>query len=72
MAPSYFWRLGVVGPSYQQLNELAIGLEMSGQKFLWVVRTLNGDASNGAYFNTQMQRDPLGFLPEGFLDRTRG
>ncbi|KAM7508995.1 hypothetical protein LguiA_019448 [Lonicera macranthoides] len=58
--------------SHRQLKELAMGLEMSGQKFLWVVRAPNDDASNGAYFNTQMQKDPLGFLSEGFLDRTRG
>jgi len=31
--------LGVERLSFEQLNELAIGLEMNKQKFLWVVRS---------------------------------
>ncbi|KAK2995905.1 hypothetical protein RJ640_028313 [Escallonia rubra] len=58
--------------SYDQINELALGLEMSGQRFLWVVRSPNDKFANGAFFDPQSQNDPLGFLPKGFLDRTKG
>ncbi|KAG6680185.1 hypothetical protein I3842_13G029000 [Carya illinoinensis] len=40
--------------SYDQINDLALGLESSGQKFLW------------------SHDDPLTFLPQGFLARTKG
>ncbi|XP_059633884.1 hydroquinone glucosyltransferase-like [Cornus florida] len=58
--------------SSEQLNELAFGLEMSGQRFLWVVRSPNDKAANAAFFSVQSQDDPYGFLPNGFLDRTKG
>lgn len=57
--------------SQEQLNEVAFGLEMSGQRFIWVVRIPDEKAANAAYFGFQT-RDPLEFLPDGFLDRTRG
>ncbi|XP_059651628.1 hydroquinone glucosyltransferase-like [Cornus florida] len=57
--------------SYNQLRELALGLELSAQKFLWVAKSPN-DRSNATYFSAQSQNDPLVFLPEGFLDRTKG
>ncbi|ESW12768.1 hypothetical protein PHAVU_008G140800 [Phaseolus vulgaris] len=55
--------------SQDQLNELAFGLELSGQKFLWVVRAPSG-AVNSAYFGAET-KDPLQFLPQGFLERTK-
>uniref|UniRef100_A0A6N2JY31 Glycosyltransferase n=1 Tax=Salix viminalis TaxID=40686 RepID=A0A6N2JY31_SALVM len=58
--------------SHAQLNELSLGLEMSGQRFLWVVRSPHDKAANGTYFGIQSTDDPLAFLPEGFLVRTRG
>ncbi|KAJ4728147.1 Glycosyltransferase [Melia azedarach] len=58
--------------SSEQLNELAIGLEMSGQRFLWVVRSPNDKAANATFFSAQSQKDPFEFLPKGFLDRTKG
>ncbi|XP_057981359.1 hydroquinone glucosyltransferase [Malania oleifera] len=58
--------------SSDQLNELALGLEMSEQRFLWVVRSPDDKAANAAYFSVQSQGDPFGFLPKGFLQRTRG
>lgn len=58
--------------SHAQINELALGLEMSGHKFLWVVRTPNEKSANAAYFSDQGQNDPLSFLPNGFLERTKG
>ncbi|XP_058221680.1 hydroquinone glucosyltransferase-like [Rhododendron vialii] len=57
--------------SLDQINELALGLEMSGQKFLWVARSPS-DKSDAAFFDAQSQTDPLGFLPKGFLERTKG
>ncbi|KAJ0758785.1 putative hydroquinone glucosyltransferase [Helianthus annuus] len=57
--------------STNQLNELAMGLELSEQKFLWVVRSPN-DQPNATYFDSHGHKDPLGFLPKGFLERTQG
>nr|WCF97137.1 glycosyltransferase 1 [Carthamus tinctorius] len=56
--------------SSNQLNELAMGLELSEQRFLWVVRSPN-DLPNATYFNSHGKNDPLGFLPKGFLERTK-
>lgn len=58
--------------SQEQLNELALGLEMSGQRFLWVVKSPHERAANATYFSVQSMKDPFDFLPEGFLDRTKG
>lgn len=55
-----------------QLGELAMGLEMSGQKFLWVVRRPNEELANAAYLSAQTQFDPSEALPNGFLERTKG
>ena len=57
--------------SNEQIAELALGLETSEQRFLWVVRTPNNIA-NASYFTVHSQNDPLDFLPEGFLSRTKG
>ncbi|KAG6680184.1 hypothetical protein I3842_13G028900 [Carya illinoinensis] len=59
--------------SNDQLNELALGLEQSGEKFLWVVRSPNNGPANAAYLTNQSHDlDPLAFLPEGFVERTNG
>jgi hydroquinone glucosyltransferase len=58
--------------SHAQLNELSLGLEMSRQRFLWVVRSPHDEATNATYFGIRSSDDPLAFLPEGFLDRTKG
>ncbi|XP_059443314.1 hydroquinone glucosyltransferase-like [Corylus avellana] len=58
--------------SHEQLHELALGLEKSGQRFLWVVRSPHEKAANAAYFSEQSIKDPFPFLPEGFLERTKG
>ncbi|GJY44429.1 hydroquinone glucosyltransferase-like protein [Tanacetum coccineum] len=56
--------------SQEQLIELAFGLEQSGQRFLWVIKSPHG-TSNASYFNAQSHLDPFGFLPDGFLDRVK-
>ncbi|KAH7864537.1 hypothetical protein Vadar_030699 [Vaccinium darrowii] len=58
--------------SNEQIKELALGLEMSGQKFLWVVRSPSNKSADAAFFNAESQTDPFGFLPKGFLERTKG
>ncbi|XP_004492190.1 hydroquinone glucosyltransferase [Cicer arietinum] len=55
--------------SQEQFNELAYGLELSGQKFIWIVKEPNGVA-NASYFGGEIE-DPLNFLPIGFLERTK-
>ncbi|XP_038875136.1 hydroquinone glucosyltransferase-like [Benincasa hispida] len=55
-----------------QMNELAMGLELSGQKFIWVVRSPSDKEANASFFSVHSQNDPLKFLPEGFVERTRG
>ncbi|KAK4269642.1 hypothetical protein QN277_022772 [Acacia crassicarpa] len=58
--------------SQNQMNELALGLELSGQKFLWVVREPN-DLPSVNYFNGSSKHDNiLRFLPNGFVDRVKG
>ncbi|KAL9228866.1 hypothetical protein vseg_004400 [Gypsophila vaccaria] len=56
--------------TFEQLNELAIGLENSGQRFLWVVRSPS-NVSHGSFFTGLSQDDPFGFLPNGFVDRVQ-
>ncbi|CAJ2669921.1 unnamed protein product [Trifolium pratense] len=56
--------------SQDQINELAFGLELSCQKFLWVVRAPN-ESSNFGYLNSHDDHDPFKFLPHGFIDRTK-
>ncbi|KAK7287002.1 hypothetical protein RJT34_22399 [Clitoria ternatea] len=53
-----------------QLNEIACGLELSGQKFLWVLRPPN---KFGIIVDIGAETEnPLKFLPNGFLHRTKG
>ncbi|THG04732.1 hydroquinone glucosyltransferase-like [Camellia sinensis] len=60
--------------THEQLTELALGLEMSEQRFIWVVRSPAKNAANAVYYNAQSSKedDPNNFLPKGFLERTRG
>ncbi|KAJ8534821.1 hypothetical protein K7X08_016549 [Anisodus acutangulus] len=45
---------------------------MSGQRFLWVTRCPNDKIADATYFNVQKPSNPLDFLPNGFLERTKG
>ncbi|XP_022733923.1 hydroquinone glucosyltransferase-like [Durio zibethinus] len=57
--------------SSNQIHELALGLEMSEQRFLWVVRSPNDKVANATFFSVDSQKDPFDFLPKGFLERTK-
>ncbi|KAF8032480.1 hypothetical protein BT93_D1404 [Corymbia citriodora subsp. variegata] len=57
--------------SFDQIQELALGLEKSEHRFLWVVRAPNDKAANATYFSVYSQNEPFEFLPEGFLERTQ-
>ncbi|CAN4089885.1 unnamed protein product [Withania somnifera] len=50
--------------SYREIKELAIGLEQSNQKFIWVLR----DADRGDIFTREARRVEL---PEGFEERVK-
>ncbi|MED6217401.1 hypothetical protein PIB30_017248 [Stylosanthes scabra] len=60
--------------SSTQIDELALGLEMSEQRFLWVIKSPNDKDSSGSFFNVNnnILNDPLNFLPKGFVERTKG
>lgn len=57
--------------SREQFLELAMGLEISECRFLWVVRSPQENAAV-AYVNKEEKNDPLEFLPPGYLERTKG
>ncbi|KAJ3686254.1 hypothetical protein LUZ61_015418 [Rhynchospora tenuis] len=56
--------------TWQQTKELALGLEMSKQNFLWVARRPNDKESTAYFFESKNMQGKLDFLPEGFLTRT--
>ncbi|CAN1847042.1 UDP-glycosyltransferase 88B1 [Linum perenne] len=62
-----FGSMGVF--SRAQITEIAIGLERSGARFLWVVRSpAPGGETGGRMTTDEEDLDPI--LPEGFLERT--
>ncbi|KAE8781417.1 Anthocyanidin 5,3-O-glucosyltransferase [Hordeum vulgare] len=58
--------------STEQLKEMAVGLERSGQRFLWSVREPAGSNSPKKYLEVRPEPDLDALLPQGFLDRTKG
>ncbi|XBI35138.1 hypothetical protein VPH35_120866 [Triticum aestivum] len=59
--------------SANQTRELAIGLEASGKRFLWVVRSPPRDIDGPAKKLDKLPDPDLdALLPEGFLERTKG
>ncbi|XP_047314964.1 hydroquinone glucosyltransferase-like [Impatiens glandulifera] len=58
--------------THAQMTELAHGLELSEQRFIWVARSPSNGVADANYFSVHSQNDPLAFLPEGFVDRVKG
>ncbi|XP_058069116.1 anthocyanidin 3-O-glucosyltransferase 5-like [Magnolia sinica] len=59
--------------SAEQMTELAWGLELSRQPFLWVVRPPSGNEKSATYFTSGGRcNHPSEYLPDGFLTRNRG
>ncbi|KAK1555562.1 hypothetical protein Q3G72_028266 [Acer saccharum] len=57
----------------EQLFEMAWGLEMSQQKFIWVLRKPDDADASSTFFNVGSDvNDPNSYLPEGFLEKTQG
>ncbi|XP_057457309.1 anthocyanidin 3-O-glucosyltransferase 5-like [Lotus japonicus] len=59
--------------SFEQMREIAFGLELSEQRFVWVVRAPTERAADAAFFTTGRGSSDgwSGVLPEGFVERTR-
>jgi coniferyl-alcohol glucosyltransferase len=64
--------------SYEQMKEIALGLELSEQRFVWVVRAPKGESADASFFSTGCSDgfdDELDeikkHLPEGFLERIK-
>jgi hydroquinone glucosyltransferase len=51
--------------SQAQINELALGLEMSETRFLWVNVRAPNDRASATYLNDGFLDDPNHFLPPG-------
>lgn len=60
--------------SAEQTVELAWGLELSGQRFIWVVRRPTEGDSAATFFSstTGDATDPTSYLPDDFTKRTEG
>nr|WCF97138.1 glycosyltransferase 2 [Carthamus tinctorius] len=56
--------------SAEQITELAWGLELSQQRFVWVVRSPNKHCVDGSFLNAGQPSGPVDFFPPGFLART--
>ncbi|CAJ2635868.1 unnamed protein product [Trifolium pratense] len=64
--------------SYEQMKEIALGLELSKQRFVWVVRVPRGESADAAFFTTGCSDGFDGeldeikkHLPDGFLERIK-
>lgn len=56
----------------EQMAELALGLEMSKQRFLWMVRSPLGEEVVGTnYLDVDSKYNLFAFLPAGLIERTK-
>ncbi|CAN6337017.1 unnamed protein product [Urochloa humidicola] len=67
-----FGSAGTGNHSKVQLKEIAVGLERSGHRFLWVVRAPPSDNPEKELIGIHADPDLHTLLPEGFLERTKG
>ncbi|KAF3439041.1 hypothetical protein FNV43_RR17316 [Rhamnella rubrinervis] len=57
--------------SYEQMTEVAWGLELSRQRFIWIVRAPTITNRHAAFFTSgNAGEEPSDYLPEGFISRT--
>lgn len=57
----------------EQLTELAWGLDLSQQRFIFVVRMPTDRSASAVFFNVGSDvNDPKAYLPDGFSERTHG
>uniref|UniRef100_A0A2N9HKG7 Glycosyltransferase n=1 Tax=Fagus sylvatica TaxID=28930 RepID=A0A2N9HKG7_FAGSY len=59
----------------EQLTEFTWGLELSQKRFIFVTRKPSDCSASGSFFNVGDDvnvNDPKTYLPEGFLERTKG
>ncbi|KAM1174623.1 hypothetical protein ACFX15_026639 [Malus domestica] len=56
--------------SLEQMTEMAWGLELSQQRFIWVVRPPARSADADFFTSGNQDDDPSTYLPKGFLTRT--
>lgn len=54
-----------------QINELALGLELSNLRFLWVNVKAPNDRATASYIKAPENQHIEDFLPKGFLERTK-
>ncbi|XP_072977023.1 UDP-glycosyltransferase 72C1-like [Typha angustifolia] len=59
--------------TWQQRTELALGLELSHHRFLWVVKAPLEAKANASLLSSSSTQgsNPLDFLPDGFIGRTK-
>ena len=58
--------------SHEQMTELAFGLELNKQRFVWVVRAPAEESGDNAYLKGRSgdeNHDQFGYLPKGFMSR---
>ncbi|KAL3734130.1 hypothetical protein ACJRO7_023474 [Eucalyptus globulus] len=57
----------------EQQVEMAWGLELSQQRFLWIVRKPTDASASATFFNVgrDEEDDPTKYLPQGFQEKTR-
>ncbi|CAL5197430.1 unnamed protein product [Lathyrus oleraceus] len=64
--------------SYEQIKEIAFGLELSKQRFVWVVRAPTAESADAAFFTTGSNNvlddefdEIRKHFPEGFVERIK-
>ncbi|KAM1529324.1 hypothetical protein EV2_019036 [Malus domestica] len=57
--------------SFEQMTEMAWGLELSQQRFIWVVRPPSNSPDAAFFTSGDGDNDASTYLPKGFLTRTR-
>lgn len=57
--------------SFEQMTELARGIELSQQRFIWVIRSPTVKTGDGFFWGADEGKGMLSYLPDGFLNRTQ-